>query len=158
MRHKDYVIEFFKNKQDGKYYWQAEYDGEDRKLGNFNIWITARGISLFSEDDEGYPTKADAVAKAKEWVNKQKRRWNEGIDKNMNPEPEDNGDEEYYYNGKGNYKFTGLKEDIDRAIKRGYFKESKGLNESKPLNESFNKVTDNIKDWYIETFPEEVEN
>lgn len=79
MRHKDYVIEFFKNKQDGKYYWQADYDGEDRKLGNFNIWITVRGISLYSEDEEGYPTKAAVVAKAKEWVNKQKRRWDESI-------------------------------------------------------------------------------
>ncbi len=94
MRHKDYFIEFFKNKQDGKYYWQAEYTGEDRKLGNFNIWITVRGISLYSEDDEGYPTKAAAVSKAKEWVNKQKRRWNEGIDKNMNPEQESFSDEE----------------------------------------------------------------
>ena len=74
MRYKDYVIEFFINKQDGKYYWQAEYDGEDRSLSNFNIWVTARGISLYSEDDEGYPTKEDAVAKAKEWINDQKRR------------------------------------------------------------------------------------
>lgn len=75
MRHKDYVIEFFRHKQDGKYYWQAEYDGEDRKLSNFNIWIATRGISLYSEDEEGYPAKADVVDKAKEWVSKQKDRW-----------------------------------------------------------------------------------
>ena len=71
-RHKDYVI--FKNKQDGKYYWQAEYDGDDRKLGNFNVWIKTRGIRLYSEDDEGYSTKTDAVSKAKEWIDKQKRK------------------------------------------------------------------------------------
>lgn len=75
MRHKDYVIEFFRNKQDGKYHWQADYDGEDRRLGNFNIWVTVRGISLSYQDDEGYPTKADVVAKAKEWVNEQRNRW-----------------------------------------------------------------------------------
>lgn len=75
MRYRDYVIEFFWNKQAGKYYWQASYDGEESRLGNFNIWLTVRGISLYSEDDKGYPTKAEAVAKAKEWVNKQKRRW-----------------------------------------------------------------------------------
>jgi len=79
MRYKDYVIEFFKGTQDGKYYWQAEYDGEDRKLSNFNIWVTARGISLYSEDEKGYLTKEDVVSKAKEWIDKQKRKWNDSL-------------------------------------------------------------------------------
>jgi len=75
LRHKDYVVEFFKDTQDGKYYWQAEYDGKDRKLGNFNIWVTTRGISLYSEDEKGYITKEDVVSEAKEWVDEQKRKW-----------------------------------------------------------------------------------
>lgn len=79
MRYKDYVIEFFKDTQDGKYYWQADYDGNDRKLGNFNIWVTTRGISLCSEDDKGYLTKEDVVSKATEWVDKQKRKWNDSL-------------------------------------------------------------------------------
>jgi len=74
-RYEDYVIEFFKDEQDEKYYWQAAYDGDDRRFSNFNIWITARGISLYSEDENAYPTKADAVSEAKKWVDEQKRKW-----------------------------------------------------------------------------------
>ena len=52
MRYKDYVIEFFKGTQDGKYYWQAEYDGEDRKLSNFNIWVATRN-GLINKKENG---------------------------------------------------------------------------------------------------------
>lgn len=107
MRYKDYVIEFFKGTQDGKYYWQAEYDGEDRKLSNFNIWVTARGISLYSEDEKGYLTKEDVVSKAKEWIDKQKRKWNDSLTEAA---------ETYIETGRGNPWADSVKEEVSYIL------------------------------------------
>lgn len=74
-RYMDYVVELF---SDGnQYYWQADYEGEDRTYSNFNVFVQARGIELSLYEEKSYSSLDEAIDAAKEAIRNEKRKFNE---------------------------------------------------------------------------------
>lgn len=79
-KYNDYSIEIFKGPED-KYYWQASYIGDERRMSNFNVFVEARGIELNLMSEEGYGSKDKAYDKAKKEIDNQKIKWNDSNSK-----------------------------------------------------------------------------